>query len=90
VSTDELQAGVGILHDFLDRFGRQSSDVVVSAKLQLFRPGASPQREPRASDLLGSADAVAAKIRAYHTAGLRYLIVDPSSHETPPEALAGC
>jgi len=87
VSTDELHAGVAALRDFLDRFGRQSSDVVVSAKFQLFRPGASPQGEPQPSDLLGSAEAVAAKIRAYHAAGLRYLIVDPGSHETPAEAL---
>jgi hypothetical protein len=75
------------VRDFLDCFGRQSSDVVVSAKFQLFRPGASPQGEPQPSDLHGSAEAVAAKIRAYHAAGLRYLIVDPGSHETPAEAL---
>ena len=69
--SDELRAGVAALRDFLDRFGRQSSDVVVSAKFQLFRPGASPQGEPQPSNLLGSAEAVAAKAESEFHRGVR-------------------
>jgi probable F420-dependent oxidoreductase len=87
IGPDELRAGVTAIHELLDHHGRQPADVVISAKLRLYGPRTGPRGEPHASELTGSADAMAAKIRSYREAGLQYLVLDPTQHDAAAEAL---
>ena len=87
IGPEELRAGVATLHALLDRSGRRPADVVVSAKLRVCRPGTGPRAEPHASELCGSAEAMAAVLRRYQDAGLQYLVLDPTHHDAPAEAL---
>ena len=82
ISLNELRTGIALLHELLDRNGRQQTDVVTSARLRLYRPDTRPQGDPHDSELTGSAEAIATKIRSHRDAGLQYLILDPSQ---PPE-----
>lgn len=84
---DALRAGVATLHALLARNGRQPADVVVSAKLRVCAPGTGPRAEPQASALCGTAEAIAATLRRYREAGLRYLVLDPTQHDAPALAL---
>jgi probable F420-dependent oxidoreductase len=87
IGPDELRAGVTAILELLDHHGRQPADVVISAKLRLYGPRTGPRGEPHASELTGSADAMAAKIRSYREAGLQYLVLDPTQHDAAAEAL---
>jgi probable F420-dependent oxidoreductase len=87
VGPDELGAGVATLHELLERSGRQPADVVVSAKFRLYAPGTGPRGEPHASELNGSAEVMAASLRSHRDAGLEYLVLDPTQHGAPAEAL---
>jgi probable F420-dependent oxidoreductase len=85
ISLNELRAGVALLHELLDRNGRQQTDVVTSARFRLYRSD-TRLGELHESELTGSAEAVATKIQSYRDAGLQYLILD-SSYATPEEAV---
>jgi probable F420-dependent oxidoreductase len=87
MSLDDLRAGVATLTEFLDRAGRQRADVTVSAKFRLYRTGTGTEAVPRASDLVGSAGAVAEKISAYRAVGLEYLVIDLTTNQTQVEAM---
>ena len=87
ISVNDLRAGVATLHELLDRNGRQPADVVTSAKLRLYCPGTGPRAEPHESELTGQAELIAAKLRSYRDAGLQYLVLDPTQHGAPAEAL---
>ena len=87
LSPDELRTGVATLHELLDRNGRQPAEVAISAKLRLYGPGTGPRGEPHASELAGSAEAIAAKLRSYRDAGLQYVVLDPTQHDAPAAAL---
>jgi probable F420-dependent oxidoreductase len=87
IGVNELRIGVATLHELLDRNGRQPSDVVPSAKFRLYAPGNGPLGEPHESELTGPAELIAEKIRDYRDAGLRYLVLDPTQHSAPEEAL---
>ena len=87
IGPDGLRAGVTALHELLDRNGRQPADIVVSAKFRLYSPRTGPRGEPHESELTGSAEAMAAKLRSYRDAGLQYLVLDPTQHDAPAEAL---
>jgi probable F420-dependent oxidoreductase len=87
IGLDELRTGVATLHELLDRNGRQPADVVTSAKFRLYCPGTGPRGEPHESELTGSAEVMAAKLRSYRDAGLQYLVLDPTQHGAPAEAL---
>jgi probable F420-dependent oxidoreductase len=87
LGADELRTGVATLHELLDRNGRQPADVVISAKFRLYGPGTGPRGEPHEAELAGSAEAMAAKLRSYRDAGLQYLVLDPTHHDAPAEAL---
>jgi hypothetical protein len=45
------------------------------------------KEEPHESELTGLADVIAEKIRSYRDAGLEYLVLDPTQHSAPAEAL---
>ena len=47
----------------------------------------TPRDAPHESELLGTAEVIAGKIRRYREAGLQYLVLDPTQHDTPAEAL---
>jgi probable F420-dependent oxidoreductase len=85
ISLNELRTGTALLHELLDRNGRQKADVVTSARLRLYRPDTGPQGTPHDSELTGSADAIATKIQSHRDAGLQYLILDP--FQPPEEAI---
>src|SRR6266542_1566639 len=87
IGLDELRTGVATLHELLDRNGRQPTDVVVSAKFRLYAPGTGPRGEPHESELTGSAEMMAAKLRSYREAGLQDMVVDPTQHDAPAAAL---
>lgn len=87
IGPDQLRTGVATLHELLERNGRQAANVVVSAKFRLYAPGTGPRGEPHASELSGSAEVMAANLRSYRDAGLQYLVLDPTQHGAPAEAL---
>lgn len=87
IGVEELRGGVAALHQFLAENGRKPADVTISAKFRLYRPGAGPRDAPHESELLGTAEVIAGKIRRYREAGLQYLVLDPTQHDTPAEAL---
>lgn len=87
IGLDELRTGVATLHELLDRNGRSAADVVVSGKFRLSCPGTGPRGEPHESELTGSAELIAARLRSYRDAGLQYLVLDPTQHAAPAEAL---
>ena len=87
IGLDELRTGVATLHELLDRNGRPEADVVISAKFGLYCPGTGPRGEPHESALTGSAELIAARLRSYRDAGLQYLVLDPTQHAAPAEAL---
>ena len=87
VSVSELRAGVATLRELLDRNGRPPTDVVTSAKFRLYGPGSGPRDEPHEFELTGLAEMIAEKVRNYRDAGLEYLILDPTQHASPAEAL---
>jgi len=87
IGLDELRTGVATLHELLDRNGRSAADVVVSGKFSLYCPGTGPRGEPHESELTGSAELIAARLRSYRDAGLQYLVLDPTQHAAPAEAL---
>ena len=87
IGLDELRTGVAALHELLDRTGRSAADVVISAKFRLYCPGTGPRGEPHESELTGSAELIATRLRSYRDAGLQYLVVDPTQHGAPAEAL---
>ena len=87
IGLDELRTGVATLHELLERNGRQPADVVVSAKCQLYCPGTGPRGTPHESEFVGSAEMMAAQLQRYRDAGLQYLVVDPTQHGAPGEAL---
>jgi probable F420-dependent oxidoreductase len=87
VGVNEMRVGVATLHELLDRNGREPSDVVPSAKFRLYASGTDPLGEPHESELTGRAELIAEKIRSYRDAGLRYLVLDPTQHSAPAEAL---
>ncbi len=87
IGLDELRTGVATLHELLDRNGRQPTDVVVSAKFRVYAPGTGPRGEPHESELTGSAEKMAAKLRSYREAGLQDMVVDPTQHDAPAAAL---
>jgi probable F420-dependent oxidoreductase len=82
---DQLRRGVAELHALLERFGRAPADVTISGVLHLYRPGDRP--DPATGDffLYGSAEQIAARVRAYHDAGMEYVILNAESHETATE-----
>ena len=61
--------------------------MVISAKFRLYGPGTGQRGEPHESELADSAEAMAAKLRSYRDAGLQYLVLDPTQHDAPAEAL---
>jgi probable F420-dependent oxidoreductase len=87
IGLDELRTGVATLHELLDRNGRSAADVVISGKFRLYCPGTGPRGEPHESELTGSAELIAARLRSYRDAGLQYLVLDPTQHGAPAEAL---
>ena len=87
IGLDELRTGVATLHELLDRNGRSAADVVISGKFSLYCPGTGPRGEPHESELTGSAELIAARLRRYRDAGLQYLVLDPTQHGAPLEAL---
>ena len=87
IGLDELRTGVATLHELLDRNGRSAADVVVSGKFSLYCPGTGPRGEPHESELTGSAELIAARLRRYRDAGLQYLVLDPTQHAAPAAAL---
>jgi probable F420-dependent oxidoreductase len=87
IGVNELRTGVATLREFLDRNGRRPTDVVTSAKFRLYGPGSSPRDEPHESELTGRPEVIAEKVRSYRDAGLEYLILDPTQHSAPEEAL---
>ena len=87
IGLDELRTGVATLHELLDRNGRSAADVVISGKFSLYCPGTGPRGEPHESELTGSAELIAARLRSYRDAGLQYLVLDPTQHGAPAEAL---
>ena len=87
IGLDELRTGVATLHELLDRNGRSAADVVVSGKFSLYCPGTGPRGEPHESELTGSAELIAARLRSYRDAGLQYLVLDPTQHAAPAAAL---
>ena len=87
IGLDELRTGVATLHELLDRNGRSAADVVISGKFSLYCPGTGPRGEPHESELTGSAELIAARLRRYRDAGLQYLVLDPTQHGAPAAAL---
>jgi probable F420-dependent oxidoreductase len=87
IGVHELRSGVATLNELLDRNGRQPADVVTSAKLRLHGPGTCPRDEPHESELIGPAELIAGKLRSYRDAGLQYVVLDPTQHGAPAEAL---
>ena len=87
IGLDELRTGVATLHELLGRNGRQPTDVVVSAKFRVYARGTGPRGEPHESELTGSAEMMAAKLRSYQAAGLQDMVVDPTQHDTSAAAL---
>jgi alkanesulfonate monooxygenase SsuD/methylene tetrahydromethanopterin reductase-like flavin-dependent oxidoreductase (luciferase family) len=79
--------GVATLHELLGRAGRQPTDVVVSAKFRVYARRTGPRGEPHESELTGSAEMMAAKLRSYQAAGLQDMVVDPTPHDTSAAAL---
>ena len=53
----------------------------------MYCPGTGPRGEPHESELTGSAELIAARLRRYRDAGLQYLVLDPTQHGAPAEAL---
>jgi hypothetical protein len=39
------------------------------------------------SELAGSAELIATRLRSYQSAGLQYLVLDPTHHDEPAQAL---
>jgi probable F420-dependent oxidoreductase len=87
IGLDELRTGVATLHELLGRNGRQPTDVVVSAKFRVYARGTGPRGEPHESELTGSAEMMAAKLRSYQAAGLQDMVLDPTQHDTSAAAL---
>jgi probable F420-dependent oxidoreductase len=87
IGLDELRTGVATLHELLDRNGQSAADVVISGKFSLYCPGTGPRGEQHESELTGSAELIAARLRSYRDAGLQYLVLDPTQHGAPAEAL---
>jgi probable F420-dependent oxidoreductase len=87
IGVNELRTGVATLHELLHLNGREPADVVTSAKFRLYGPGTGPRDAPHESELIGPAERIAEKIRSYRDAGLQYLVVDPTQHSAPAEAL---
>ena len=86
ITIDELRVGVATLNELLNRNARKPAEIITSAKFRLYSQGTGPRDQPHESELIGPAEQIAARIRAYEDAGLQYLVLDPTHHADAAEA----
>jgi probable F420-dependent oxidoreductase len=87
MNLDEFQACRATLDGLLTRYGRSWSELTLSTSLIMCAPGASPPGEPGDSDLFGSPEEMAAKVKAFLDAGVEHIMLRCWPHDSSAPVL---
>ncbi len=75
VTREELVAGRDNIEAMLPRYGRPAGAVTLAVAMSVWAPGSRPIGEAHESDLVGSAEEMAERVRSYAAVGVQHLLL---------------